>query len=190
MSSSGASSSFDQKITQLSLELDNLRSTYDLYFSDQLRREPSKEHAEWKRKFNALQSSDTKSTGQKFRLKNLQSRYIQLSTLWSKICKQIEEGTYRREKFLSQRSKQNERSEDLKDTQNTEKWIDSVYEKILRASSKSGAQIPQKDKFTESLKLQVKQFRTKHPHKKLEIKVLKDKNGAFKIQLRPASKKS
>lgn len=94
----------EKPLADLTKQLEELRLAFDLYFQGMERMPPTDQRAKWAataRRFKE-ETRLVKNTGVKFRMNNLWARYQTLDTLWSRILREIEEGTYKRDKFKVQ----------------------------------------------------------------------------------------
>jgi hypothetical protein len=130
-------------------------------------------------------TADLKTTAQKFRFSGLQQRFIQYNTLWSKVLKQIEEGTYRRDLFLLERKVAQEKSKPKIPAPQEKRpgsALDLVYEKMKQIASPD-QKIPPKESFVAAVEKQLAVQRAKNPGKKIEIKLQKDSTGQVQVKL-------
>lgn len=188
-----ANSSVESKIQALEAGLEDLKHKYEQYFLGQLRIEPKAEHDDWKRKLLQSNPAEMSSTSQKFRFVNLKARYNQLQVHWEKICHQIEEGTYKRDKFLlkvhsskeeSTNAKPPDSSRALEISTKEKKAIDTLYQKLKEASGNQ--KVPNAESFLKKMEQQVLHFKEKNPGKPIAFKLAKDEKG--KIQVKIAAK--
>ncbi len=83
-------------IGQLEERLERLRILYDQYFLGFERLEPGVPRKDVDRRFAALRKEKIRNTAIRFRLNVLTQRYNTYQMFWQRICRQIEEGTYKR----------------------------------------------------------------------------------------------
>ncbi len=100
-------------LDQLETEIKKLRLAFEKYFAGVERVEPIEEHNRVKATLRRLRADYTVNTARKFRLQQLQATLITHESYWNRICRQIEEGTYRRhilkaERLLAQRQAEEE----------------------------------------------------------------------------------
>lgn len=183
----------DAKLQSIESGLEDLKHAYELYFSGQARLEPRDQHAEWRRQLSGVNPAEMSSTSQKFRFVNLKARYNQLHVHWAKICQQIEEGVYKRDKFIAKvhereraAPRQNQTSaaptNELKISPKEKKAIDALYKKLVESSGPA-AKIPDRASFELKLEKQILHFKEKHPGKGLALKLGKDERGKLQIKL-------
>ncbi len=77
------------------------KNEYEMYFMGIQRLPPTDKQREVKRMLRELTDAHINNTAQRFRLRVLRSRYNTLSQLWYRTCKQIEDGTYKKHRFMA-----------------------------------------------------------------------------------------
>ncbi len=94
----------DAKLNLFESRIDDLKHAYDMYFNGMDRRPPNQLHKEVSRMLLTLQHKTfIQNTAQKFRLRSLSARYMTYKTQWDRIMRQIEEGTYSRDRFKAKK---------------------------------------------------------------------------------------
>lgn len=180
------------KLDQLHGELERLHSLYEQHFAGVLKKRPEHEHKRFTNAFNAIGQGDLRTTAGKFRYQGLQQKYIQFNTMWSKVLKQIEEGTYRRDLFLLHKKEQAiEKPKPQTETpkvkgEKTEpkysKTLEVLYEKMKEMVG-SAEKTPPKEQFLFALQRQLDEQKKKNPDKKIEVKLNRDANGKVQVRL-------
>src|SRR5215470_9307988 len=66
---------------------------------------PSVPHKDVERRIFVLRKEQIRNTGVRFRFQMILQRYNTYQTHWQRICRQIEEGTYKRDLLRAQRRK-------------------------------------------------------------------------------------
>jgi hypothetical protein len=84
-------------VGELETRLDRLRSLYDQYFMGIEKLEPMVPRKDVERRFNILRKEQIRNTALRFRFQMVLQRYNTYQTYWIRICRQIEEGTYKRD---------------------------------------------------------------------------------------------
>jgi hypothetical protein len=84
-------------IGDLEIRLERLRALYDQYFMGIEKLEPTVARTEVDKRIDAIRREPIRNTALKFRFQTLVARYQTYQQLWGRICRQIEEGTYRRD---------------------------------------------------------------------------------------------
>ncbi len=75
--------------------VERLRSLYDQYFMGIERIEPQVARKDVERRIQMLRKVQIRNTALRFRFQNVVLRYNTFSAHWMRICRQIEEGTYK-----------------------------------------------------------------------------------------------
>lgn len=88
--------STDQAITALEGNIDKLQALYNQYFMGIEKLQPSVVHKSVERTIQQLRKQPIQNTAQRFRLQSLLQRFNTLNNHWRRICREIEEGTYKR----------------------------------------------------------------------------------------------
>ena len=83
-------------INELELRLDRLRALYDQYFMGYEKLEPQTPRKDIERRFHMLRKENFRNTALRFRLNVAIQKYSTYQSYWQRICRQIEEGTYKR----------------------------------------------------------------------------------------------
>lgn len=185
----------EEKLQELDEELDKLRLAYEQYFSGISRIQPVKENDDFKRKLQNFRLTDLVSTSQRFKYTNTKSRYHQLNTMWQKMCKQIEEGTFVRERILNKIKSHLDDEAPSADTANKssqenfsskeEKALEALYTKLQ--GSKKNAKALAKEKFMEVMKKQLDSFKSKYPNTAFRFRLSKDQKGQTKVLIEKKS---
>jgi len=88
-----------KEVEVLDGELDHLRTIYEQYFRGIERTEPFHQRDNIKRRLNVLHTTNIRNTALRFRVEQLVAKFNSYQNYWSRVCKQIEEGTYARDLF-------------------------------------------------------------------------------------------
>lgn len=83
-------------INELELRLDRLRASYDQYFMGYEKLEPQVQRKDVDRRFQMLRKENIRNTALRFRFNVAVQKYSTYQSYWQRICRQIEEGTYKR----------------------------------------------------------------------------------------------
>jgi hypothetical protein len=78
-----------------------VKNEYEMYFMGIQRIPPIDKERALKRMFRDLMEMHISNTAQLFKLRVLRARYNTLGNLWRRSLKQIEEGTYRKHRFMA-----------------------------------------------------------------------------------------
>ena len=99
------SAEIETLVNELETRVDRLRALYEQYFMGIERMPPSVPHKDVERRLQLLRKEQIRNTGVRFRFQMIIQRYNTYQTHWQRICRQIEEGTYKRDLLRAQRRK-------------------------------------------------------------------------------------
>ncbi len=85
----------EQMVGEAENRVERLRSLYDQYFMGIERIEPQVARKDVERRIQMLRKVQIRNTALRFRFQNVVLRYNTFSAHWMRICRQIEEGTYK-----------------------------------------------------------------------------------------------
>ncbi len=97
------SAEIETLVNELETRVDRLRALYEQYFMGFERMPPSVPHKDVERRIQVLRKEQIRNTGVRFRFQTMLQRYNTYQTHWQRICRQIEEGTYKRDLLRAQR---------------------------------------------------------------------------------------
>ncbi len=92
-----------QLLDELNDAIDQLRHSYEKYFAGIDRIEPQQARQKVKRMINQLRAKRFNNTASRFRFQSLQARLVTFESHWNRICRQIEEGTFKRDVIRAQK---------------------------------------------------------------------------------------
>ena len=102
----------DSALDELETRLDRLRSLYEQYFLGIEKIEPAVARKDVDRRFWMLRRMQIRNTARRFRLQTIVQRYNTFQQYWTRICREIENGTYVRH-LLKAQEESRRRTEDL-----------------------------------------------------------------------------
>ena len=85
------------RCAELDAALEALKVRYEQYFLGLHRLPPSEEHALVRSGILRLRSSPGRNTAVRFRAQSIHNRLLTYERMWQRTCREIEEGTYRRD---------------------------------------------------------------------------------------------
>ncbi|HEX2732565.1 MAG TPA: MXAN_5187 C-terminal domain-containing protein [Polyangiaceae bacterium] len=85
---------FDHELDELEIRVERLRALYEQYFLGIEKIEPGVARKDVDRRFWAMKKIKVRNTAKRFKLQVLTQRYNTLQQYWTKVCRQIENGTY------------------------------------------------------------------------------------------------
>lgn len=89
-------SELDLQLDELETRVERLRALYEQYFLGIEKIEPSVARKDVERRIWLLRKQQIRNTGKRFRLQTIIQRYNTFAQYWMRICREIENGTYRR----------------------------------------------------------------------------------------------
>ena len=108
-------SEIDAMLNNLERQIDRLRVLYERYFNGVDRRPPSHQRQEVVRLRFELEHTYINNTAQKFRLRALVQRFQTFKTYWDRTLRQIEEGTYKRDRNKAERRQERRREREARE---------------------------------------------------------------------------
>ncbi len=84
------------QLNELEERVDRLRALYEQYFMGYEKLEPSIARKDVERRFTVLRKTQIRNTATRFRFNVITQKYNTYSMYWTRICRQIEEGTFKR----------------------------------------------------------------------------------------------
>ncbi|MBN9160141.1 MAG: hypothetical protein BGO98_30080 [Myxococcales bacterium 68-20] len=83
-------------LAELEERVDRLRASYEQYFMGYEKIEPGVQRKDVDRRFTVLRKQQIRNTALRFRFNVITQKFNTYSMYWTRICRQIEEGTYKR----------------------------------------------------------------------------------------------
>jgi len=93
----------DIALEELEVRLERLRALYEQYFLGFEKIEPSVARKDVDRRIYILRREKIRNTGKRFKLQTIIQRYNTFQMYWQRICREIENGTYRRHVLRAER---------------------------------------------------------------------------------------
>ncbi len=93
----------DQAIRELESRIDRLRALYEQYFMGVERIEPHVARKDVEKRIAELRKAKFQNTAKRFKFQTLVQRYNTMQQYWTRTCREIENGTYRRQKLRAER---------------------------------------------------------------------------------------
>ncbi len=90
-------------IGELELRIERLRSLYDQYFMGIEKIEPGVPRKDVERRIQILRKEQIRNTGLRYRFQMILQRFNTYQTFWQRICREIENGTYKRHMMKAQK---------------------------------------------------------------------------------------
>lgn len=96
---------FEANLLACEANLEQLRVRFEQYFQGLERIAPEREHEAVQRQIRELQREIPPNTALRFRYQQLKQKRVTLATYWTRVCRQIEEGTYQRDVLRARKRK-------------------------------------------------------------------------------------
>jgi hypothetical protein len=93
----------DVALEELEVRLERLRALYEQYFLGFEKIEPSVARKDVDRRIYVLRREKIRNTGKRFKLQTIIQRYNTFQQYWQRICREIENGTYKRHLLRAER---------------------------------------------------------------------------------------
>jgi hypothetical protein len=94
----------DIALEELETRLERLRALYEQYFLGFEKIEPQVARKDVDRRIYVLRREKIRNTGKRFKLQTIIQRYNTFAQYWQRICREIENGTYRRHLARAERT--------------------------------------------------------------------------------------
>jgi hypothetical protein len=176
----------DEALDELDQNIKRLRIEYEQHFVGTLKRPPSMLQGQVQKVIQTFSAQPPRSTRQKFRFNQLNSRYQVFRQQWGRTLRQIEEGTYKPHRF---RVKQHEKETPIERSAAAPEpaarapgGLDALYGALLRAHEKlgEGRAAPDRARLEEMVRRQTAEIRARHGDAKIRFKVVTE-NGRAKV---------
>ena len=92
----------EELVSELETRVDRLRSLYEQYFMGIEKLEPGVPRKDVDRRIQILRKEQIRNTGLRFRFQMILQRYNTYQTYWQRICREIENGTFKRHMMKAQ----------------------------------------------------------------------------------------
>src|SRR5690606_14521122 len=100
----------DLQISELESRLERLRVLYEQYFMGFERMEPAIARKDVERRVHDLRKTRFPTTAKRFKFQTIIQRYSSLVQYWTRTCRDIENGTYRKHRIKARKRFANESS--------------------------------------------------------------------------------
>jgi hypothetical protein len=176
----------DEVLDELDQDIKRLRIEYEQHFAGTLRRPPMLTQGRVQKVILQFSATPPRSTRQKFRFNQLNSRYQVFRQQWGRTLRQIEEGTYKPHRFRVRMHEDEEAQPPAPAVPPAEakaqKGIDALYGALLRAKQQVGdSSAPDRAKLEELVRRQTAELRAKHGDARIRFKVVTE-NGRAKVK--------
>lgn len=176
-------------------QLERLRVLYDQYFQGIERRPPVEARANFERMLNTLRRERPKNTALRFRFQGLTQRLNTYQALWTRVLKQIEEGTYKRDLARARARREAPKSvrpaaappQAAPASTFSDDDLRRVYESYVQARGKNNERTDNVrfDAVANSIRGMLPKLQAKHEGKRIDFEVVV-KNG--RVGLKPVAR--
>ena len=94
----------DVALEELETRVERLRALYEQYFMGFEKIEPAVPRKDVERRIYVLRREKIRNTGKRFKLQTIIQRYNTFQQYWQRICREIENGTYKRHVLRAERA--------------------------------------------------------------------------------------
>jgi len=172
----------DEALDELDQDLKRLRIEYDQHFAGVLKRPPSLLQGRVQKVIQHFSGQPPRSTRQKFRFNQLNSRYQVFRQQWGRTLRQIEDGVYRPHRFRAILHEHEAEAPPAAPAPKSRNALDALYGALLRAKEKLGdGNAPDRAKLEDLVRRQTAEIRAKHGDAKIRFKVVTE-NGRAKVK--------
>lgn len=95
----GNTESSMERCSELEAALEVLKAHYEQYFVGLVRLPPREEHDAVRGAIGRLRQASSRNTSVRFRAQSLQNRLLSYERMWQRVCREIEDGTWRRDLY-------------------------------------------------------------------------------------------
>jgi hypothetical protein len=176
----------DLALDELDQNIKRLRIEYDQHFAGTLRRPPTLLQGQVQKVIQRFSAEAPRSTRQKFRFNQLNSRYQVFRQQWGRTLRQMEEGTYKPHRFKVKLHEQEPVPEKppapVVGEPKPSRGLDALYGALVRAKEKLGEKgAPDRARLEELVRRQTAEIRARHGDAKIKFKVVTE-NGRAKVK--------
>ena len=173
-----ASEDIDELLNELDTNLKRLRMEYEQFFLGSMKREPQILRGKVQKTIIKMVNEPPRNSRQKVRFNTLTSRFQVYRQLWGRTMREMEQGTYKRDKF---RASMRGAAADESKTETTPKApakgggaIGKLHQALVDAANKTGnpsAKVSRED-LDGMIRKQMRAIRAKHGDVKVKFKVV------------------
>lgn len=87
------------RCAELEGQLEAIKARYEQFFLGLTRLPPRDDHAAFRAAMNQFAQASTRNTSVRFRAQSLQNRLLSYERMWQRVCREIEEGTWRKDLY-------------------------------------------------------------------------------------------
>lgn len=166
----------DEELKELEHKLHRLKIEYEQYFLGALRREPAVLRGEVQRVITRYVNEPPRNAGQKFKLNSLCARFQAYRNMWGRILREIEAGTYKRQRFKANLHEDppSEPAAPASESTGAASGVDRLFEALVRARRQTGEGTEGLDRssFERLVQQQSRALRESHGADKVRFRVV------------------
>ncbi len=163
----------------LEAQLDEVRKAYERYFAGLERILPQTIHDSLKAMFRQALANPSPNTALRFRINTLRAKLTTYEAHWARICRQIEEGTFKRDVIKAEQIAHNTPRNRL-----GSHVIDKLHEAYTAAQRKAGIAAVDRAAFAKAVEQQTEAVRQKYGCTSVRYNITV-KDGKAVLQIRP-----
>lgn len=175
----------EEELAELDHDLTRLKIEYEQYFSGNGKREPIQLRASVQRVITRYVSEPPRNATMKFKFNSLCARFQAYRAMWGRTLREIEAGTYRRQRFRAALTSGDLAAAPARGSAapgadaGFDKTIDRVYQALLEARRKTGEKAPlDREVLAAAIRKQADELQRTRPDAKLKFKVVIDGSKA------------
>lgn len=176
-------------LDDLDISLKRLRMEYEQFFLGAMKREPQVLKGKVQKIIVRMVNEPPRNARQKFRFNTLNSRFQVYRQLWGRTMREMESGTYKRDKFRAQARSQGAAevqqdkaaaAEAPRKKGGKSSPIDALHGALVTARKKTGegGKVVSADDLGRHVRKQMEAIRAKHGDVKVKFKVVVENNEA------------
>ena len=180
------SEEIDDLLKELDQNLKRLRMEYEQFFLGSARREPQQLRSKVQKVITKLVNEPPRNSRQKFRFNTLNSKFQVYRQLWGRTMREMEAGTYKRDRFKASLRSQapdepaSPASPEKRAPKRAGSGVDQLYDALQNARKKTGESGGgvSPDDLKRVVRKQMDAIRAKHGDVKVKFKVVIEDNKA------------
>ena len=181
---SGNRNEIDDMLDDLDQNLKRLRMEYEQFFLGTMKREPQVMRGRVQKVITKLVNEPPRNARQKFRFNALNAKFQVYRQLWGRVMRQIESGTYKRDRFKadirSQAAGGPLPAPAKRAASQPVSSIDRLHEALVQARKRTGESAPNisSEALGRTVRQQMDAIRSRHGDVKVKFRVVIEDNKA------------
>jgi outer membrane biosynthesis protein TonB len=178
----GVRNEVDELLDELDQNLKRLRMEYEQFFQGAMKREPQVLRAKVQKVITRMVNEPPRNARQKFRFNSLNAKFQVYRQLWGRTMRQIETGTYKRDRFKAKvRAATGEPpASEPRQPAAKSSSMDRLHDALVQARQQTGeaGSAPSSEALSRVVTQQMAAIRSKHGDVKVKFKVVIEGNKA------------